>query len=140
MYAAVAVDGDADNERLMLAAEITAAALRARGAPGWFSEAAGRVLARQIAPEAQVLSIWDDAEVVARNSLPPSPDRLFAVGLSAEQVATATAMLASVDREGRRLPGLVKRLDDGDDFDAAFRETYRMLPAQMLLNWTTRGR
>lgn len=140
VYAAVAVDGDADNERLMMAAEITAAALRARGAPGWFSEAAGRVLARQIAPEAAAVSIWDDAEVVARNSLPPSPDRLFAAGLSAEQVATATAMLASVDREGRRLTGLVKRLDDGDDFDAAFRATYRMLPAQMLLNWTSRSR
>lgn len=140
VYAAVAVDGDADNERLMLAAEITAAALRARGAPGWFSEAAGRVLARQIAPEAAAIGIWDDAEVLARNSLPPSPDRLFAAGLSAEQVATATAMLASVDREGRRLTGLVKRLDDGDDFDAAFRQTYRMLPARMLLNWTSRGR
>ena len=140
VYAAVAIDPDADNGRLMFAAELTAATLRARGAPGWFAEAAGRRVARSLVPEASMLAIWDDAEVVAKSSPPPNPESFFAAPLSAEQVTIASAALAAVDREGDRLPGLISRLEKGDDFDTAFRQTYRGLPEQMLMAWVRRGR
>ena len=140
VYAALALSGDAENERLLLAAELTAAALRARGAPSWFAEAAGRVVARQIAADAPAIAVWDDAELLARNTPLSDADRFFAAPLSDEQVAVAAAMFGTVDQEGRRLVGLFSRLDDGDTFDEAFRQTYRLLPAQMLMNWTAKQR
>lgn len=140
VYAAVAIDPDADNGRLMFATELTAATLRARGAPGWFAEAAGRRVARGLVPEASMLAIWDDAEVVAKNSPPPNPEQFFTAPLSAEQVTIASAALAAVDREGDRLPGLISRLEKGENFDTAFRQTYRGLPEQMLMAWVRRGR
>ena len=140
VYAAVAFDSDAENARLMLTAELTAALLHARGAPSWFAEAAGRRVARSLVPEAPMLAIWDDAEVVARTSPVPNPEQFFAAPLTDEQVVIASAMLASVDREGNRLTGLISRLDKGDDFAAAFRQTYRGLPEQMLAAWIRRGR
>lgn len=132
VYAAVAVDGDVENQRLLLASELTAAALRARGAPGWFAEAAGRSLARTIAPEAAAIEVWNDAEVLAKTTLAADAARVMEGPLSSEQIAIASALLATVDREGNRLVGLFSRLDSGDDFDEAFRRTYRMLPAQLL--------
>ena len=87
-----------------------------------------------------MLAIWDDAEVVARTSPVSNPEQFFASPLTDEQVVIASAMLASVDREGNRLTGLISRLDKGDDFAAAFRQTYRGLPEQMLAAWIRRGR
>jgi len=140
VYAAVTVDSDADNTRLMLAAELTAATLRARNAPSWFAEAAGRRVARGLVPEAAAVASWNDAELAARNSSPPDPQRFFTAPLSAEQVATASAVLATFDREGQRLTALIGRLDEGEDFNAAFRQTYRGLPEQLLIAWIRRGR
>jgi hypothetical protein len=140
VYAAVAVDGDVDNQRLMLAAELTAATLRAHGAPSWFAEAAGRILARKIAPEASAIEIWNDAEVVAKNSPPAEVSRFVTGPLTAEQVAITSAMLGAIDRDGNRLVGLLSRLENGDDFEAAFRRTYRMPPEQMLQGWGAGGR
>lgn len=140
VYAAVAVDSDAENTRLMLAAELAAATLRARNAPGWFAEAAGRCVARRMMPEAPAVSTWNDAEVAARSGAPPDPERFFTAPLSAEQVATASAMLATFDRRGQRLSGLIGRLDKGEDFNAAFRQTYQGSPEQLLIAWMSRGR
>lgn len=140
VYAAVAFDNDVDNGRLMLAAELTAAVLRSRGAPPWFAEAAGQRVARSLVADASMLAIWDDAALVAKTAPPPNPERFFSAPLSAEQLAIASAMLATVDREGGRLPGMISRLEKGEDFEAAFRQTYRGTPEQMLTAWISRGR
>jgi mono/diheme cytochrome c family protein len=140
VYAAVAVDGDAENVRLQLAAELTSAAFKSRRAPSWFAEAAGRVVARQLAPDAALIANWDDAERLAGSTPLPNAEQFFSASLSSEQVAVAAAMFAAVDRDGRRLVGLLSRLDKGDDFDQAFRQTYRMVPSQMLLTWMSKGR
>jgi hypothetical protein len=140
LYAAVAASHDSENNRLMIAAEVTAASLRSRGAPEWYAEGAGRCVARSLVPKAPMLAVWDDEELVARKALPPSAEGFFEAPISSQQVAVASAMLASVDRQGSRLAGVIRRLEENQDFDVAFRQSYRAQPQQMLLNWIGRLR
>jgi hypothetical protein len=87
-----------------------------------------------------MLAVWDDEELVARKALPPSAEGFFEAPISSQQVAVASAMLASVDRQGSRLAGVIRRLEENQDFDVAFRQSYRAQPQQMLLNWIGRLR
>jgi hypothetical protein len=140
VYAAVAASHDSENNRLMLSAEMVAASLRYRGAPEWYAEGVGRCVARSLVPKAPMLAVWDDEELVARKAVPPSAEGFFKAPISTQQVAAASAMLASVDRQGSRIAGVIRRLDDNRDFDVAFRQSYRAQPEQLLLNWIGRPR
>jgi hypothetical protein len=147
VYAAVALDADEQNQRAALAAEMTAAALRARSAAEWFAEGAGRSLAGRLVPDAPVTSTWQDAELAARSTLgrPGTSGAeaqfadFFTASSSDEQVAISAAMLTALDRNGRLLKSLVTQLDEGKDFEPAFRAVYRTTPEDALRQWVSAG-
>ena len=119
----------------MIAAELGAAVFLTRGAPAWFAEGAGRMLAADVVPKATLAK-------AARSDLPQALEKIPSAGdlISgrADPQATAAVAAAFLDRlsaSGTKLPGLLNALDAGADFDEAFQQTFRNAPGPLLEAW-----
>jgi hypothetical protein len=118
-----------------IAAELGAAVFLVRGAPAWFAEGAGRVLAADIVPKAPLAR-------AARSDLPKALEKVREAGDvvagRADPEAATTVAAAFIDRlsaSGSKLPALLAALDAGSDFDEAFQTTFRNAPEPLLEAW-----
>lgn len=118
-----------------IAAELGSAVFLVRGAPAWFAEGAGRVLAADIVPKAPLAR-------GARGDLAKALETITATGDilagRAEPQARATVAAAFIDRlsaSGAKLPALLAALDAGASFDEAFAATFRNAPEPLLEAW-----
>lgn len=118
-----------------IASELGTAVFLVRGAPAWFAEGAGRVLAADVVPKAPLAR-------AARSDLPKAVEKISVAGdlLSGRADPQASALVAAafVDRlsaSGSKLPALLAALDAGADFDDAFQQTFRNAPEPLLAAW-----
>lgn len=118
-----------------IAAELGAAVFLVRGAPAWFAQGAGRMLAVDIVPQAPLAR-------AARSDLPKTLEKVQTAGGllagRADPEAAATVAAAFIDRlsaSGSKLPALLEALDAGADFDAAFQTIFRNAPEPLLEAW-----
>lgn len=142
-YAAIAVPaGDAENAdedaKLVLAEQITAAALLGRRAPPWFAVGAGRTVAVKVAGKAPLAQAW-------RRTVGDSLQRIGSTadffGGFADRVAAADVaggFVGSLATNGSRLRLLVKELDAETPFDQAFAAIFRGPPAPLFEAWAAK--
>jgi hypothetical protein len=133
-----ATDEEGDETRLVLAEQIAAAALAARGLPDWFSAGVGRAIAVRAAPKSVRGQEWKRDAGAAVRELGSAAD--FFSG-RAERGAVATAaggFVASIAGSGK-LPQLVALVDAGTPFEEAFTKTFRSPPQQAFTTWAARN-
>jgi cytochrome c553 len=139
-YAAFVVpasDESGDETRLLLAEQIAAAAMAARGLPEWFAMGVGRAVAVRAAPEAARGQDWKREAGAAIKELGSAAD--FFTG-RADRAATATAaggFIASL-AGSRKLPQFIGLVDGGMPFEEAFTKSFRSPPQQAFTTWATR--
>lgn len=119
----------------MVAEQMGAAAFIARGAPSWFAQGAGRMLAGTIAPRSPLGRGW-------RKQLPAALSTVGKAGPffagTAEPAAAVTVAGGFVDKltaAGKKLPALLASLDSGAVFDDAFREAFHDTPEALFEAW-----
>lgn len=115
--------------------QLGAAAFLVRGAPSWFADGAGRVLAADLVPKAPLAraSVSDLSGALGKIT---APEDVFAG--RADPQATATVAAAFVDRltvSGAKLPTLLATLDAGAGFEEAFQATFRNAVGPLLEAW-----
>ena len=123
------------NTRVLLAEQMTAAALLGRGVPAWFAKGAGRAVAMKFEPKAGLVETW-------RRDLPAAVQRCgspadFFAG-HGDSVAMATVgggFIGAVMPSVSRLEALVGQLDAGTPFDQAFINVFRSPPQQLFEAW-----
>jgi hypothetical protein len=130
--------GDAEaNARVLLAEQMTAAALVGRGVPAWFAKGAGRAVAMKFEPKAGLSETW-------RRDLPAAVQRCgspadFFAG-HGDPLAMATVgggFIGAIMPSASRLEALVGQLDAGTPFDQAFNNVFRGPPQQLFEAWIT---
>lgn len=127
---------DGDDDLAALAVEqIAAAAFIARGAPAWFAQGAGRVVAMKVAPKAPVLKAWkaEAADAVARLDAPED----FFIGNAGPVAMTAVGggFVSELAPSPAKLRSMIERLDGGSAFDAAFVEVFKAAPQPLFAAW-----
>jgi hypothetical protein len=127
-------DADAD-ARVLLAEQMTAAALLGRGAPAWFAKGAGRAVAMKFEPKASVVEAW-------RRDLPASlqrcgsPADFFANhGDPVAMTTVGGGFIGAIMPSASRLEALVGLLDAGTPFDQAFVTVFRGPPQPLFEAW-----
>lgn len=123
------------NTRVLLAEQMTTAALLGRGVPAWFAKGAGRAVAMKFEPKAGLVETW-------RRDLPAAVQRCgspadFFAG-HGDSVAMATVgggFIGAVMPSVSRLEALVGQLDAGTPFDQAFINVFRSPPQQLFEAW-----
>lgn len=128
-------DENGDDLAAGAAEQLTAAALIARGAPAWFAQGAGRTVGMRVAPKSGVVKAWRSEAVDAAARL-GSPEDFF--GGNVGPVALAAiggGFLSELSPSPARLEAVVKRLDDGATFDAAFADVFKAPPPALFAAW-----
>jgi hypothetical protein len=127
-------DADA-NASVLLAEQMTTAALVGRGVPAWFAKGAGRAVAMKFEPKADLVETW-------RRDLPAAVQRCgspadFFAG-HGDPVAMATVgggFIGAIMPSVSRLESLVGQLDAGTPFDQAFASVFRGQPQPLFEAW-----
>ncbi len=140
-YAAFVVPTGEDSEeatRLLLAEQITAAALTSRGLPEWFSRSVGRAMAMREAPRAELVQEWKRLTSAAIGQLGSAQD--FFAG-HADPAASALAgggFMASI-LGNVKLAQFLTAFDRGVPFEEAFAQAFRVQPAAAFKAWAVRN-
>ena len=128
-------DDTVANTRVLLAEQMTTAALLGRGVPAWFAKGAGRAVAMKFEPKAGLVETW-------RRDLPAavqrcgSPADFFAVhGDSLTMATVGGGFIGAIMPSVSRLEALVGQLDAGTPFDQAFINVFRSPPQQLFEAW-----
>jgi len=123
------------NTRVLLAEQMTAAALLGRGVPAWFAKGAGRAVAMKFEPKAGLVETWrrDLPAAVQRCGSPA--DFLSGHGDSVAMATVGGGFIAAIMPSVSRLETLVGQLDAGTPFDQAFINVFRSPPQQLFEAW-----
>jgi len=137
-YGALTVAADDADTRLLLAEQISAAALAGRELPGWFVRGAARAVAVRIVPKAALAQEW-------KQELPLALDRVggakayFAGQADASTAAVVGGGFVATIATGARLRQVVEIVDGGGSFDDAFAKVFRAQPADAFDAWAAKA-
>jgi len=138
VYGAVLVPtDDEENQRLLLAEQLAAAAVAGRMVPDWFARGAGRTVAAKVVPKAPLVQEWKrdcPAAVVAVGSTAD----FFAGHADPLAAATAAGGFVGALATGAKLKQCLTLLDEGVPFDDAFAKIFRSPPAQAFEAWAVK--
>jgi hypothetical protein len=123
------------NTRVLLAEQMTAAALLGRGVPAWFAKGAGRAVAMKFEPKAGLVETWrrDLPAAVQRCGSPA--DFFSGHGDSVAMATVGGGFIGAIMPSVSRLEALVGQLDAGTPFDQAFINVFRSPPQQLFEAW-----
>jgi hypothetical protein len=123
------------NTRVLLAEQMTAAALLGRGVPAWFAKGAGRAVAMKFEPKAGLVETWrrDLPAAVQRCGSPA--DFFSGHGNSMAMATVGGGFIGAIMPSVSRLETLVGQLDAGTPFDQAFINVFRSPPQQLFEAW-----
>jgi len=123
------------NTRVLLAEQMTAAALLGRGVPAWFAKGAGRAVAMKFEPKAGFVETWrrDLPAAVQRCGSPA--DFFSGHGDSVAMATVGGGFISAIMPSVSRLEALVGQLDAGTPFDQAFINVFRSPPQQLFEAW-----
>lgn len=139
-YGALVLPADdevADDTRLLLAEQITAAALAGRGLPAWFCRGVGRAVASRIAPKAMPAQRWKRDAGAALKELGSATDYFAGRADPAAAALAGGGFLGSLLSTGK-LAQFVASVDGGASFDAAFQKVFRSTPEQAFMAWAAK--
>jgi mono/diheme cytochrome c family protein len=140
-YGALALPSTAEaveDTSLLLAEQLTAAALAGRGLPAWFCRGVGRAVASRIVPKAMLVQTWKRDTGAAVKALGSLTDYF------SDRADPAAAALAGGGFLGGLLGGgklalFVAAIDGGAAFDSAFQKAFRTTPEQALMAWAAKN-
>ena len=123
------------NTRVLLAEQMTTAALLGRGVPAWFAKGAGRAVAMKFEPKAGLVETWrrDLPAAVQRCGSPA--DFFSGHGDSVAMATVGGGFIGAIMPSVSRLEALVGQLDAGTPFDQAFINVFRSPPQQLFEAW-----
>lgn len=133
-----AADAAADDTRGLLAEQLAAAALSARGLPEWFCRGAGRAVATRVAPKADRVLDWKRNAAGAVRGLGSAADFFSGHGDRATLTLAAGGFIGSL-ASGGRLAQCVSLVDEGTPFEDAFARAFRVPPQQAFATWAARN-
>ena len=130
-------DEVAEDTRLLLAEQLTAAALAGRGLPPWFCRGVGRAVASRIAPKSMLAQNWKRDAGAAVKELGSATDYFSGRADPAAAALVGGGFLGSLMGSGK-LPQFVAAVDGGASFDAAFQKVFRSTPEQAFMAWAAK--
>jgi mono/diheme cytochrome c family protein len=139
-YGAVVIpagDQAGDDIRGLLAEQLAAAALAARGLPQWFCQGGGRAVAMRLAAKSQRVQDWKRNLGGAVREL-GSPADFFSGRSDPAAAALAAGGFVSSLAGGGKLARMVALFDEGTPFEEAFAATFRSPPQQAFGDWAAR--
>jgi hypothetical protein len=140
-YGAVVIPGGdeaGDEIRGLLAEQLAAAALAARGLPQWFCQGAGRAVAMRLAPKSPRVQDWKRNAGGAVRQLGSAADFFSGRGDPAVTALAAGGFVGSL-AAGGKLARFVAVFDEGAAFEAAFTTAFRSPPQQAFGAWAARN-
>lgn len=140
-YAALVVpaaDAAGTETRGLLAEQLAAAALAARGLPEWFSRGAGRAVAMRVAPKAERTLEWKRNASGSLRELGSAADFFSGHADPATATLAAGGFISSL-ASGGRLAQFVSLIDEGMPFEEAFAKAFRSPPQQAFAAWAARN-
>jgi len=140
-YAALVVPAgpEADDDtRALLAEQLAAAALAARGLPDWFCRGAGRAVASRVTPKAERVVVWKRNAGEALRQIGSAADFFSGTGDQAAVTLVAGGFISAL-AGGGKIAQLVSLVDDGTPFEEAFVATFRSPPHQAFAAWAARN-
>ncbi|MDA0254455.1 MAG: hypothetical protein O3C39_06995 [Planctomycetota bacterium] len=140
-YAAFVVPTGDDSEevtRLLLAEQITAAALASRGLPEWFCRSVGRAMAMREAPRSQLVQEWKRQASTAIGQLGSAQD-FFAGHADPAASALAGGGFMATILGNAKLAQFLTAFDQGVPFEEAFTQAFRGSPAAAFRVWAVRN-
>ena len=130
--------GDAD-ARVLLAEQMTVAALLGRGAPAWFARGAGRAVAMRFEPKAGLVEAWRrDLPVAVQRGCSPA-DFFAGHGDPVALAALGGGFIGAIMPSISRLESLVGQLDSGTPFDQAFATVFHGQPQPLFETWAAQA-
>jgi len=133
-----AAEAAGDDTRGLLAEQLAAAALAARGLPEWFCRGAGRAVATRVAPKADRVVDWKRNAAAAARGLGSAADFFSGHGDQATLTLAAGGFIGSL-ASGGRLAQFVSLVDEGTPFEDAFAGAFRGPPQQAFAAWAARN-
>lgn len=130
-------DEVAEDTRLLLAEQLTAAALAGRGLPAWFCRGVGRAVASRIAPKSMLAQTWKRDAGAAVKELGSATD-YFAGRADPSAAALAGGGFLGAVLSSGKLAQFVAAVDGGASFDAAFQKVFRSTPEQAFMAWAAK--
>jgi mono/diheme cytochrome c family protein len=130
-------DEVAEDTRLLLAEQLTAAALAGRGLPPWFCRGVGRAVASRIAPKSMLAQTWKRDAGAAVKELGSATD-YFAGRADPSAAALAGGGFLGAVLSSGKLAQFVAAVDGGASFDAAFQKVFRSTPEQAFMAWAAK--
>jgi hypothetical protein len=127
----------AEDTRLLLAEQLTAAALAGRGLPAWFCQGVGRAMASRIVPKAMLVQAWKRDTGAAVKALGSATDYFSGRADPAAAALAGGGFLGGLLGSGK-LALFVAAVDGGAPFDAAFQKVFRATPEQALMAWAAK--
>jgi cytochrome c553 len=131
-------DEAAEDTRLLLAEQFTAAALAGRSLPAWFCTGAGRAVAARLAPKAPLTQAWKRDAGAAVKEFAAATDFLSGRGDPLATALVGGGFVGSL-MSGGKLAQFVAAVDGGAAFDAAFQQVFRSTPEQALTAWAAKN-
>ena len=129
---------DEAETRLLVAEQLTAAALAGRGLPAWFCRGAGRVVASRVEPKALLAQGWKRDAGAAVKELGSATDYFAGRSDPAASALAGGGFLGSLMSSGK-LAQIVAAVDGGASFDEAFQKVFRSAPQQAFMTWASRN-
>jgi cytochrome c553 len=126
-----------EDMRLLLAEQLTAAALAGRGLPAWFCRGGGRAVASRISPKATLAQAWKRDAGSAVKELGSATD-YFADRANPSAAALVGGGFLGALMGGGKLARLVAAVDGGTGFDAAFQKVFGSPPEQAFMAWVAK--
>jgi len=130
-------DASADT-RLLVAEQMAAAALAARGLPEWFCRGAGRAVAVRVSARAPAAQAWKKDSIAAAKSVGSAADFFAGRGDPAARALAAGGFLTSI-AAGNKLAQMIALSDGGMAFEEAFEKAFRGQPQQAFTTWAARN-
>jgi hypothetical protein len=137
-FVAPADDAPAAETRLLLAEQLTGAALAGRGLPAWFCRSVGRAVAMRTEPRAQPVQRWKRDAAEAIGELGSAEDFFSGHADPAATAAAGGGFMATL-LGGGKLPQFIRAFDGGLPFEEAFARAFRVEPVAAFTAWAARN-
>ncbi len=131
---------DADARETLLAEQITGVYVASLGkSPAWFSAGIGRAVAARLEPRSDVVIGWNEQLTDALGRVQQPDDFLNGKGVAEDAGLLAYSFARFLMSDSRRFQALLRALQQGTDFDAAFAQSYQAGPTQLAPVWLARA-